>query len=86
LSTINPILTLYPNPLTDNQLTIKLNSDNTGINNLTIKDMCGKTVYLNTVQSIGGRMKITDLKLIPGCYTLLVEQNSVQNAGLLLVK
>ncbi|MFA5046614.1 MAG: glycoside hydrolase family 88 protein [Paludibacter sp.] len=86
LSTINPILTLYPNPLSDNQLTIILNSDNSGINNLTIKDMCGKTVYLNTVQSIGGRMKITDLKLIPGCYTLLVEQNSVQNAGLLLVK
>ncbi len=82
----NPQLTLYPNPVSDNKLTIRLNGDNSGIASLAILDICGKTVYLNTFQSTGDRLEISDLNLIPGCYTLLIEQNSIQRAGLLIVK
>ena len=78
-------LKIYPNPLLGNELYINI-PNNTGINNLIISDMCGKTFYRQTLTDTSKTVKITNLQLASGAYTVLLMNASESNSLLLLVK
>jgi len=73
-------LHLYPNPMKGNELNISCSI--TSKYKLAIYDMCGKTVYSQLLKPTTESLKISNLKLASGAYTVMLGENS----GLLLVK
>jgi rhamnogalacturonyl hydrolase YesR/methionine-rich copper-binding protein CopC len=78
-------LKFYPNPLTGNELNISM-PNNIGSNELIISDMCGKTVYAQTLSDTNKTVRIPNLKLASGAYTVQLRNSSDSNSGLLLAK
>jgi len=75
-------LKLYPNPMQGNELSISLSTPATANNQLIISDMCGKTVYSQTLKSTTATLKVSNLKLAAGAYTVKLGNES----GMLVVK
>jgi rhamnogalacturonyl hydrolase YesR len=75
-------LKIYPNPMQGNDLNISLATAASDNHQLVISDMCGKTVYSQTLKPASETLKVSNLKLAAGAYTVLLGSES----GLLLVK
>ncbi|HEY6915494.1 MAG TPA: glycoside hydrolase family 88 protein [Paludibacter sp.] len=78
-------LKIYPNPLLGNELYINI-SNNSGRNELIISDMCGKRVFTQMLTSTSKTVKISNLKLSAGAYTVVLTNAIESNSLLLLVK
>ncbi|HET7732622.1 MAG TPA: T9SS type A sorting domain-containing protein, partial [Paludibacter sp.] len=78
-------LKIYPNPLLGNELYINI-PNNSGRNELIISDMCGKRVFTQMLTSTSKTVKISNLKLPAGAYTVLLMNATESNSLLLLVK
>ncbi|MFT3753233.1 MAG: glycoside hydrolase family 88 protein [Paludibacter sp.] len=78
-------LKIYPNPLLGSELYINI-PNNIGKNDLIISDMCGKTVFTQTLTDISKTFKISNIKLPSGAYTVLLKNATESNSQLLLVK
>lgn len=75
-------LKIYPNPMHGSELNLNFGNQATKNSQLIISDMCGKTVYSQTLKSTTESLKISNVKLTAGAYTVKIGNES----GLLLVK
>ena len=78
-------LTIYPNPLHGTELNISI-ATTTESGKLSITDICGKTVYSQTVSDLTNTIQLSNLRLNTGVYIVLLKNAIGSNSGLLRVK